>query len=87
MRRDRDAGRPAARGARPTAAGGAALVGGEIEEGVGDTCEVDGGYAEVEVDGEEEVQLQRVELGEGNAADLGPGFAKERWISNIDASV
>ena len=32
--------------------------------------------AEVEVDGEEEVQLQRVELGEGDAADLRPAMLK-----------
>ena len=35
---------------------------------------VGGADAEVEVDGEEEVQLQRVELRKGEAADLGPAM-------------
>ena len=38
---------------------------------------VGGADAEVEIDGEEEVQLQRVELREGDAADLRPAMEAE----------
>jgi hypothetical protein len=42
--------------------------------------------AEVEVDGEEEVQLQRVELGEGDAADLRPAMLKKSRRTDIHST-
>ena len=48
--------------------------GGEGAEVGGAGGVVGGADAEVEVDGEEEVQLQRVELREGEATDLRPAM-------------
>jgi hypothetical protein len=56
--------------------------GGEGAEVGGAGGVVGGVDAEVEVDGEEEVQLQRVELGEGEAGDLSPAADKGFRVSS-----